>query len=574
MREVAIPLRAPDGREVARFTLAPADDASPIFTLAPDLALRENGRYEYELDRPGLRLRCALARPSRMAGARERGLIETGAHCGLLRLDAVDARGDLAGSAWADVRSVKLGEPAHYRAMLADIGARLTGLLIDARASSQLPLTAAWRDEPRALQQQVEFLRATLESPAFAEALRRIQSNPHRRARAEPVFLRAGQPVRRGRDLARQFISAPVRAPMPAAHALAQSLRQRGVAQPSAPACVSVTVAVDDLDTPENQFVRYALATFRDFLARAADALAAHGPAWGGVAERARRAAGGLDQRLAGAFFAGLALPRRAPLDSPVLQRRAGYRDVLQAYLRFEANAQVDWPAADDVFHAGQRDTAQLYEYWLFFHLLDWFCDRFGGARADARSLVRIERGRVMLALRHGDVAGPFEGEAATGGRVRGQFSYNRVFAPGADETQAGSWSRAMRPDFTLTLWPGGRDLSRAEAEGSAVHLHLDAKYRVDDLERALDAPAEADAGDVLKMHAYRDAIRRSAGAFVLYPGASGDERPEVLRRSRDVLPSLGAFPITPDADGLPRGLAQLRAFLDAAIDFIAAGRA
>ena len=58
------------------------------------------------------------------------------------------------------------------------------------------------------------------------------------------------------------------------------------------------------------------------------------------------------------------------------------------------------------------------------------------------------------------------------------------------------------------------------------VWLHFDAKYRiehlvVDDAIEGDEEPADSDraADDLLKMHAYRDAIRRSAGAYVLYPG-------------------------------------------------------
>ena len=568
-----IPLRAADGRVVAHLMLAPADDDSPISAPAPDIALRENARYEYEFDRPNLHLQCSLARASRIAGPTERGLIETGAHCGLLRLDAVDPRGNLVGNAWADVRSFKLGEPEHYRAMLGAIGARLTGLLYDARASSQIPLSPAWRDEPRALQQRVEFLRATLEDPAFHAALRHILANPHRRLQPETGVQPIGKPARRTAALARAFVAAPERVPVPAGHPLGQRLRARGVALPSAPARVTVARAIDDFDIPENQFVRHALATFRGFLDRAADVLAAHGREWWAVAERARRGARDLDRQLAHAFFHDLSPLRHMPLDSPALQRRAGYRQVLQAYLAFDANARLTWKASDEVFHAGQRDTARLYEYWLFFQLLDWFCGRFAGARAEARALVRHEAGRVALALRHGTVAGPFEGEFADRGRnLRAQFSYNRTFAPSAAEAQPGSWTRAMRPDFTLTIWPAEMSLDLAEARDTAVHLHFDAKYRVDDLQDALEGVAEADPADVMKMHAYRDAIRRSAGAYVLHPGAdAAATHYELMRRADGIVPSLGAFAITPDSAGQASGFAHLRAFLDEVIAHLAA---
>ena len=48
--------------------------------------------------------------------------------------------------------------------------------------------------------------------------------------------------------------------------------------------------------------------------------------------------------------------------------------------------------------------------------------------------------------------------------------------------------------------------------------------------------------GDLLKMHAYKDAIRRTSGAYVLYPGEENRE----LRGFHEIVPGLGAFSIRP----------------------------
>ena len=198
-----------------------------------------------------------------------------------------------------------------------------------------------------------------------------------------------------------------------------------------------------------------------------------------------------------------------------------------------------------------------------------------------------MSKGGVLVNLKHGQTLGKLEGRSARGRHpLKAQFSYNRTFGPTRDASVAGSWTRRMQPDFTLTLWPAELDLDEAEARGTAVHLHLDAKYRVEHLPDVLNDDAssgnDAKGADLLKMHAYRDAIRRTAGAYVLYPGNDADRaaqwrpgdsrsmRANVMFASDELLPSLGAFAIIPVEGGRAEGMDQLAAFLDVVVAHIA----
>ena len=138
-----------------------------------------------------------------------------------------------------------------------------------------------------------------------------------------------------------------------------------------------------------------------------------------------------------------------------------------------------------------------------------------------------------------------------------------------------------MHPDYTLTFWPAEYLADEAEQQELTVRIHLDSKYRVESLEelfgkQADDADAEEPEArgrgnykraDLLKMHAYRDAIRRSEGAYVLYPGSdsdrkSQDSRANEFRGFHEILPGLGAFAISPGADGKAKGIEHLNRFL------------
>ena len=69
-------------------------------------------------------------------------------------------------------------------------------------------------------------------------------------------------------------------------------------------------------------------------------------------------------------------------------------------------------------------------------------------------------------------------------------------------------------------------------------------------------------------MHAYRDAVRRTAGAYVLYPGKPGDG--QKFAGFHEGLPGLGAFAIRPDKNGKPEGMNALADFLDRVIEHLA----
>jgi predicted component of viral defense system (DUF524 family) len=76
-----------------------------------------------------------------------------------------------------------------------------------------------------------------------------------------------------------------------------------------------------------------------------------------------------LQETLADDFFVDISPATLVPMSSSVLQRRSGYREILQAWLKFESVARLIWSGGEEVFGGGQRDVAMLYEYWLFFVL-------------------------------------------------------------------------------------------------------------------------------------------------------------------------------------------------------------
>ena len=64
-------------------------------------------------------------------------------------------------------------------------------------------------------------------------------------------------------------------------------------------------------------------------------------------------------------------------------------------------------------------------------------------------------------------------------------------------------------------------------------------------------------------MHAYRDAIRRSAGAYIIYPGTQR----KYYRGYHEILPGLGAFPLRPYTKD--QDVSEIRAFLEQVVNHL-----
>jgi predicted component of viral defense system (DUF524 family) len=598
--EYRLPFRSPSGVLVAHLRLTPENDAvslasAPLVQMdeadsrehgETAVQLREAERYEYEVDSANgadLRLRCKLStrRRSLRPGTSDAGRIETGSWCGTLLLELVEGEVDHAKPAVAtaliDVRSLKLDYRTEYRGMLRRVADELAGLVVDARSSAKVEFRSSFserRDEGW-LQIQLELLREALEGADFSAALQRILSFPHERLSSVYDFVLSERPIRWTPSAVRQLVTRSPRAEIPAGHPLQTNPGINTFAER-----VLVPRKSRDLDTLENRFVKFALHEFRIFLTHA-QAVFESSPGWGASAALARRLASSVEDWLGRGLFRDVGEMRFAPLGSPVLQRKAGYREVLRWWLRFRTAAELSWGGGEDLFRVGQRDLATLYEYWLFFVLLEWFCRKCrGGNRPAVEELIEgLESSSPNLRLRKMSKLAPFPG--AFGGlsrRLNAHFSYNRRFEVTLERHKGGSWTRPMHPDYTLSFWPEGLTDTEAEERELLVHVHFDAKYRVEGIEGlfgvhgADDADEEVEENykrqDLLKMHAYRDAVKRSQGAYVLYPGR--DSAAEQFRGFfHEIFPGLGAFGIAPDENGAALGFKPLEDFLGEVLEHL-----
>ena len=339
----------------------------------------------------------------------------------------------------------------------------------------------------------------------------------------------------------------------------------------SIPSRLITEIKIDTVDTPENRFVKHALKEFERFCGFICHYIK-KGMKDSSKIPNIYNEAKELEERFSGYLnhnmFRKISTPDALPLNSPVLQRKTGYREILRVWLMYDLAAKLIWNALDDdQYHAGKRDVATLYEYWLFFKLLRLIEKLFEINPVETEKLIKETNDGLGLQLKAGKET-PIEGRYNQKGRdFKIKFSFNRTFGH-SKYPEKGSWTQQMRPDYTLSIWPAAFKEEEAEVQELIVHVHFDAKYKVDGLkyliskdnenmseddslqmlneEKNMQKKGTYKRADLLKMHAYKDAIRRTVGAYVLYPGT------EQYRRSgfHEIIPGLGAFPVSPSNNG------------------------
>jgi uncharacterized protein len=520
-----------------------SDDLSPI-----QLLESSEYRYRFHLESPGI---ITGSRPELFEAddaSGHSGRVKTGLAVGVVPLLFHLGETPIV-EMHLEVRSRKLNYRSEYRWMLRDIAEGMAEVIMDRFGTSEQSFAIDRESDSRTAYQRFAFLKALLDDEGFSASLQRVVQRPYVSwdVVSEQRSIRRGiaNSSRLGRDITRA--AASPREIRPHAFAI--------------PAQVVVGRTVESLNNIPNRFVVFALRRWLSEVSVIHESLITNRPS--PQAERGLRETADVQTRLeevlAHSILRDVSDLTQLPTNNTVLLTRAGYRDVYRAFIEFEMAARLGWPGGEAVYGAGQKNVATLYEYWVFLQVAKVLAELAGGTFALSQLLSR-DADQMTLILSRGE-AKCLRGSIAWGQREMDvQLWFNRQFST---DKEQGSWSKPMRPDCSLLITP-----SSSFGGAAPIWLHFDAKYRIENIRQILsdDAPSdEPDAPgsqsrreDLLKMHAYRDAIRRSAGAYVIYPG----DRDERITEFHELLPGLGAFALRPSESGEPSGAAGLRAFL------------
>ncbi len=187
---------------------------------------------------------------------------------------------------------------------------------------------------------------------------------------------------------------------------------------------------------------------------------------------------------------------RYVPIGSSVLQKKEGYRKILEFYSSLNMITSYNTFEVNLYKVLQNKNIATLYEIWCFFKVKE-IIDEIKGKCAKAIGAKFNERYSYLeweLCLEYSD---------------NFKLFYNRAYKKGEE-----SYSLTLRPDITLEI-------------GDEIYL-FDAKFRMDkstveglleddDTEEKDNSTFKKD--DLYKMHTYKDAIKKAISIFILYPG-------------------------------------------------------
>lgn len=459
-----------------------------------------------------------------------------------------------------EIQSIKSDYRDDYRDMLELITEKCTDLLLQSNSPVSHHFDVDYSKDSQTLYQKFAFIKSIISSAEFKDAVHRMVTAPVTRwsKTHEEKDIRS---VRRfSNNNVKEIVKGGKRTNIPNGHYL------ENYGLKTIPERITSVLKADSVDTPENRFIKHALETFLKFctdINRAA-------PKDSKLDSESTLLIRELESQLHHSIFKNISRPTTLKLNSPILQRKEGYREVLRTWLMFELAAKLIWEGGEDVYGAGKKDIATLYEYWLFFKLLDLFQELFNIDPKDISELIKPSKDGLNLQIKQGKftaLKGVFETDTR---KLNIQFNYNRSFSGKKSYPDSGSWTTTLRPDYTLSFWPYGISEPEAEKQELIVHVHFDAKYKIANLTDFIEQNTAKDLdeektenrkgiyknADLLKMHAYKDAIRRTGGAYVLYPGDKSLNR----KGFHEIIPGLGAFPVRPTKNS--SGIVELKSFI------------
>lgn len=233
---------------------------------------------------------------------------------------------------------------------------------------------------------------------------------------------------------------------------------------------------------------------------------------------------------------------------STVLTKGAGYKEIYNFYLNIKSIPVSSIKKDDFIDLFENKSIDKLYEYAGLFYINDYLKEIYNLGTIDEKITTVKNNYSIALDERNNKIKFQYIKE----GYPKATLYFQRSYTP----AQGTSYAISQSPDFSLLI-ENGKD---------SFLYHFDTKFKVKVFDK-IDIESEslfAKEEDLKSMHAYRDGIIGTQGAFVLYPGDNNskiriyndiNEKYPTIRK--DFFKGIGSIPLKINSDNT-----QLKNFL------------
>lgn len=309
-------------------------------------------------------------------------------------------------------------------------------------------------------------------------------------------------------------------------------------AQGYIPAEIVVEETVDTFNNPENQFIRFFIEWTINLLTSFNTKFLAYPNFYNhDLINENNRYIKKLKMLLTQSFLRYVGTLHSIPMNSTVLTKKNGYRQIFQLFMGINALPEINTLQEDIQEILENKSLDVLYENYCFFGLSDVLSRIY---KANLTKLkYKVQKTEFSKTLEKKTNSNYFE-FVATGNLPKVRIHYNKNYV-------TESYSKAYDPDISLEIFDNQDNLT-------AIYV-FDSKFKVN----FAGVAAEENIGDVSyterksykyddisKMHTYRDAIKLARGAYIIYPGTEDKIFYEDISVDKDLLVGVGAFYVSP----------------------------
>jgi len=251
-----------------------------------------------------------------------------------------------------EVQSIKSRYRDDYRDMLEMITEKCTDLLLQANSPVSQHFEIDYAKDSQTLYQKFAFIKSIISTDEFAEAVHRIVTAPVTKWTETTEEKDIRNAKRFSNANIKEILKGSKRIKLPETHYL------KSYSIETLPERITTMRKTDSADTPENRFIKHALENFLKFCTDINNKAKEFGHKK--MENESEIMIRTLENQLHHTVFKNISRPTTLKLNSPVLQRKEGYREVLRVWLMFDLAAKLIWIGGDDIYSGGKKDIATL----------------------------------------------------------------------------------------------------------------------------------------------------------------------------------------------------------------------